>query len=65
MNLKQNQTIEKQAKDAASGKKHYSYHDTPISETPAARATDPFRTAGRVGHGWWHEAEPDSCENRP
>ena len=60
MDLKQNEQIEKWAQDAASGKKHYTYHDTPISETDGARATDPFRAAGRVRDGWWGKVKPET-----
>ena len=55
MNKKQNDFVEKLAKDAAAANRPADWRLTPISEKSAARITCPFRNNGFV---------PDGGENR-
>lgn len=64
MNKQQNAHIEKLAQDAASGKSIYDWKQTPVSETPMARATCPYRNNWLRDWGWWEKAEPRDRDGR-
>jgi hypothetical protein len=63
-NRQQNATFETLANLARLGSRPGDWKATPISETQAARDTDPLRSEGRLADGWWKKAEPRDSSGR-